>query len=358
MSGTPRSFQVAGVGTIPDDAIAVTANVTVTGQTASGYVSLTPSRDRQPDQLDAQLPDRRHPRQQRHGHRSTRPASSPRSTSRRRDRTTQLLVDVTGYFVADDGGATYEPVAPVRLLDTRFGNGLSGALPRRTRPQIRPDHRSRRHPGRRPMAITGNLTVTGQTRGGYVSVTPTPTATPTTSTINFPTGDTRANGLTVPLSADRPGGRRVQGAPAGSTHLILDVTGYYLDGHERPALLPARAGAHPRHAGHDADAADRQVHVRHRPGPCATGGHFGVPDRRPGGDRQPDRDRAEPGGYVSVTRTKTTTPTVSTINFPVGDTRANGITVPLDGNDDIHLVYKSSSGATTHLILDLTGYFR
>ena len=49
---------------------------------------------------------------------------------------------------------------------------------------------------------------------------------------------------------------------------------------------------------------------------------------------------------------------MSTINFPVGDTRANGITVPLDANDDVHLVYKAPSGATTHLILDLTGYFR
>jgi hypothetical protein len=64
------------------------------------------------------------------------------------------------------------------------------------------------------------------------------------------------------------------------------------------------------------------------------------------------------GGYVSITKTKTNAPTVSTINFPSGDTRANGVTVPLDGNDDIHLVYKSSSGATTHLLLDVTGYFR
>ena len=43
--------------------------------------------------------------------------------------------------------------------------------------------------------------------------------------------------------------------------------------------------------------------------------------------------------------------------MPSGDTRANGITVPLHGGDELSLVFKSSSGARTHLILDLTGYF-
>ena len=44
-------------------------------------------------------------------------------------------------------------------------------------------------------AISGNLTVVGQTGGGYLAVSPTlPPPVPTTSTINFPLGDTRANG--------------------------------------------------------------------------------------------------------------------------------------------------------------------
>src|SRR6202008_3633402 len=52
------------------------------------------------------------------------------------------------------------------------------------------------------LAITGNLTVVGQAAGGYVSVTKTQTANPTVSTINFPEGDVRANGITVPLNGD------------------------------------------------------------------------------------------------------------------------------------------------------------
>jgi hypothetical protein len=89
-----------------------------------------------------------------------------------------------------------------------------------------------------------------------------------------------------------------------------------------------------------------------------TGGHFGVPATALAVTGNLTVTGQSKGGYVSVTKAKTNSPTVSTLNFPVGDTRANGITVPLDANNDQHLVYKASSGATTHLILDLTGYFR
>ena len=50
------------------------------------------------------------------------------------------------------------------------------------------------------VAVTGNLTVTGPTQGGYVSMTQLTTNTPSTSTLNFPRSDTRANGVTGPLS--------------------------------------------------------------------------------------------------------------------------------------------------------------
>jgi hypothetical protein len=62
-------------------------------------------------------------------------------------------------------------------------------------------------------------------------------------------------------------------------------------------------------------------------------------------------------GYVSMTQVATNTPPTSTLNFPVGDIRANGVTGPLTSIGTVGLVYKSG-GATTHLILDITGYFR
>jgi len=63
-------------------------------------------------------------------------------------------------------------------------------------------------------------------------------------------------------------------------------------------------------------------------------------------------------GYVSITKNPVATPPVSTLNFPLGDVRANGVTVPLNAANDMALVYKATAGAKTHLILDLAGYFR
>ncbi len=78
------------------------------------------------------------------------------------------------------------------------------------------------------VAVTGNLTVTSQTAAGYVFLGPDPTPTPSSSTLNFPLGDSRANGVTVALGA---GGSlsATYLAPAGkSTDLIFDVTGYFV----------------------------------------------------------------------------------------------------------------------------------
>ena len=78
-----------------------------------------------------------------------------------------------------------------------------------------------------PRPITGNLTVVNQTAAGYVSATLDSEPNPTTSVLNFPLGDTRANGVTLPLNS---GGRTwfVYKAPSGkSTHLILDLSGYF-----------------------------------------------------------------------------------------------------------------------------------
>ena len=65
-------------------------------------------------------------------------------------------------------GDTFVPITPLRVLDTRTGTGLSGAF-------LHNVPRSFNVAGEVPIpanavAITGNLTVAGQTSGGYVSV--------------------------------------------------------------------------------------------------------------------------------------------------------------------------------------------
>ena len=88
------------------------------------------------------------------------------------------------------------------------------------------------------VAVTVNVTVTGQTSAGYVAVGPTITATPNTSTINFPDEGHAANGATVPLDDSGRLAAVFKGAADARTHLVIDVTGYFTDADERRATRP------------------------------------------------------------------------------------------------------------------------
>ena len=130
-----------------------------------------------------------------------------------------------GYHVPALVATTYVALAPARLLDSRVGTGLAGpfsdGVPRTFQVTGR---------GGVPanaVAVTGNLTVTGQTRAGYVFLGPHPTPVPGTSTLNFPLADSRANGVTVALAGDGTLSA-TYAAAGGSTQLLFDVTGYFV----------------------------------------------------------------------------------------------------------------------------------
>jgi len=118
---------------------------------------------------------------------------------------------------------TYVPLSPARLLDTRVGNGLAG-------PFSAHSPRTFQVAGlggvpANAVAVTGNLAVTNQTTAGFVYLGPDPVTAPTSSTVNFPLGDTRASGVTVALG---PGGTlSATFGYAGTADLVFDVTGYF-----------------------------------------------------------------------------------------------------------------------------------
>jgi len=130
-------------------------------------------------------------------------------------------------YLPDMAGATYFSLPPTRLLDTRSGNGLSDPFTKGVARTFQVTGR-----GEVPanaIGVTGNLTVTQHTSDGYVSLTPVPTNTPTTSTLNFPIGGDWANGVTVPLGGTGTlSATYVTGGPGHTTHLVFDVTGYFV----------------------------------------------------------------------------------------------------------------------------------
>ena len=347
----PRTWQVTGRGGIPGDAVAVTGNVTVTEQTGSGWLTVapTPTTDASPSTINFPIGDNRA--------NNVTMLLGPGGTlsavlKTAAGRTTHLIFDVTGYFVASPAGATYRTLAPSRSLDTRFGNGLSGpfsnAVPRTWHVA------GRNGVPTSAVAVTGNVTVTQQQGPGYLAVTPTPVANPTTSTINFPAGDDRANGITVPLGPDGTLSAVFRGGAGKTTHLVVDVTGYYvndLGGARFVPLVPGRVldsrfgtGL----VGKFVSYAARQLAVVPNQGvpPNATAftGNLTVVNQ------------TWPG-YVSLTQYPTGQPETSTLNFPAKDIRANGVTSPLGTSGTAGLIYIGGSG-TTDLIVDVTGYFR
>jgi hypothetical protein len=51
-------------------------------------------------------------------------------------------------------------------------------------------------------------------------------------------------------------------------------------------------------------------------------------------------------------------PTSSTLNFPMGDDRANGVTVAIGSGGALSVTYVAPTlGPTSYVIFDVTGYF-
>jgi hypothetical protein len=359
VANTPKSFSVAGVAPIPANAIAVTGNVTVTNQTAAGFVSVTPTATSTPPSSTLNFPvgDVRANNFTASLDSAGRLAAVYKAVAGKQ---THIVVDITGFFLPGDEDATYTAATPpIRVMDTRpathvgsasiFENGVTQTLQLAGTNGIPAD----------ATAITGNLTVVLQTKAGYLSVTPDdPVGVPPSSTLNFPVGDVRANGLTADLNGVGALSITYTAVPGATTHVVLDVTGYYVEGDASGKLFfPLNPGR----------VLDSRPGVRlsglsgtfagNVPRTLEVGTHWGVP----GGATAITGNLTVVGqtaaGFVAVTPTPDADPDTSTLNFPLGDVRANGVTVPLS-SDDLSLVYKAGSARTTHLVLDVTGYFK
>jgi hypothetical protein len=122
--------------------------------------------------------------------------------------------------------AAFYTLTPCRTIDTRTPPGPSGS------PALAPGARRNfvvtycRVPGT-AKAISVNVTVTGATAPGFVSLFPGDGSLPPSSTINFSAGQTRANDAVVPLAADGTGSMAVFNGAASPVHFIVDVNGYF-----------------------------------------------------------------------------------------------------------------------------------
>jgi serine protease inhibitor ecotin len=226
-SHAARSFQVTGSASgVPANATAVTGNLTVTAQTAAGFLYVGPAQANNPTSSTLNFPygdDRANAVTVALGSGGVlwvtyaAPTLGP---------TAQVIFDVTGFFTPDTSGATYVPLTPVRLLDSRYGVGHSGAFGSHLAASFGVTGIGVIPAG--AIAVTGNLTVTAQSAAGFLYIGPVATNDPTSSTLNFPKGDDRANAVTVALGAGGTLSVTYAAAILGPTaHVIFDATGYF-----------------------------------------------------------------------------------------------------------------------------------
>jgi hypothetical protein len=346
-----RTFTVGG---IPSGATAVTGNLTVTGQTSGGYLYISPVATNNPTSSTLNFPvgdDRANAVTVALGAGGT---LSITFVGPNNGQGAQAIFDVTGYFTPDTSGATYHAISPARALDTRSGTGgLSGPF---TNHAARTFTVAGLPSG--ATAVTGNLTVTGQTSGGYLYISPVATNNPTSSTLNFPVGDDRANAVTIALGSGGTLSITFVGPNSSQTaQAIFDVTGYFtadMTGATYVPLTPTRVLD--TRSGTGGLSGPFTNHAARTFG--VAGGSSGVPANATAVTGNLTVTGQTSGGYLFIGPVATNNPTSSTLNFPVGDDRANAVTVALGTGGTLSITFVgSNNGQGAQAIFDVTGYF-
>jgi len=139
----------------------------------------------------------------------------------------QLIADVAGYYLAGTPTATgaFVSLTPARILDTRSGAGApQGAIAAGGSVTFTVAGHGG-IPAAGAAAVVMNVTVTGATKGGFITTFPDGNLLPTASNINFAAGQTIANLISVKLGT---GGRVIiSNGSSGPVQIIADVAGYY-----------------------------------------------------------------------------------------------------------------------------------
>lgn len=117
---------------------------------------------------------------------------------------------------------------PCRMVDTRLVDGdLGGPALAPSTTRVFPLGLSSCGIPAGARTISANVTVTGPTAPGYLSMYAADQAQPVATTLNFRVGQTRANNAMLTLALDGTGGVKALNGSMGSVHLIIDVNGYF-----------------------------------------------------------------------------------------------------------------------------------
>lgn len=255
---------------------------------------------------------------------------------------------VKSFTFATPSPVAYNPVFPVRLLDTRSTGGPLGAHGSRTLTVAG-------GPGAPSgaTAVVINVTVTNTTAASFLTVYPAGNARPATSNLNWTAGKTIANLVELPVGS---GGAVTFYNLAGWTNVVVDLEGYFAapsgTAGQQVALTPARItdtrpGSGKPNAGHLLGTGGVVlVQVTGAGGVPATGVSAVILNVTATNTRAP--------GFFTVYPFGAARPTASNLNFVAHQTVANRVMVLLGLNG---MVAVENSACCADAIVDVVGYF-
>ncbi len=335
---------LAVAGIAPAGVTAVALNLTAVGPTASGWATTWPTSTPRPISSSLNFPAG-----------ATVPnlvvaqlgASSRVNVLNARGQT-HYIADLVGVF-STSGGQRLVPVSPFRLLDTRSGRGAPAtrlAAGQTLNVQVTGVTGSG-VPATGVGAVALNVTVTGPSSAGWMTVWPAGEARPNASNLNYAAGQTVPNLVITKVGA---GGKVSITNSTGATHVIADVVGYFAAGGtgQYTPLTPARVldtrsgiGA-PKALVGTGGIALAVAGVGGVPASGATSAVLNVTVVGPTAN-----------GWVTVWPSGESKPNASSLNYVTNQTIANAVLAKLGTDGKVRL---SASGAT-NLLADVVGYF-
>ena len=336
-AGETLRVRIAGVAGVPDNAVAVSMNVTIDNAQQPGFVTVWPAGVAQPTASNLNID---------HVNQTTANAVVvPLGTDGSVDIFDQpgghVIIDVNGAWTpaARATAGRLNAVGPVRLLDTR---GTPAVETRRLQLGSWALHAS---------TAVVNLTVTNPVRGGFVTLWPAGTLMPQVSTPNIEhPQQTLANMAIVPLG--------LEGAidiwTASGADVIVDLVGTFTDSSASADVDGLYVPVVPHRTFDSREASDGPIRGGWRRD-IPVVGRNGVPATGVGAI------------FANVTATEVSLPTFLTV-YPAGTTRPNTSNLNIEQTfqtlPNLVLARVGAAGAvslysqrTTHAIVDTVGYF-
>jgi hypothetical protein len=325
---------IAGLDGVPDDAVGVAMNVTVTSPAGSGFLTVYPCGEVPPTSNLNYAQDQTVPNFVVSG------LSPDGEVCIDTFAVADVIVDLAGYI---PGGSPIVMLPqPSRVVDSRQGIGLPGPMPAGQVAEVQVAG----SPGVPVDAsmILFNATVTSPVTAGFLTVFPCGEPIPPTSTLNFAAGATVPNFVVAKIGT----AGRVCLYSTSRTEVLVDVAGYLPAGVTDvvPLAAPARL-------------LDTRTGIGGPPGKITAtgrtvqlGGVADIPDTATAVVVNLTATQSNGSGFVSAYPCGSVAPVVSNLNFTAGSDVANMAIVKLGSSGQLCL----TSNNDVDVIADVTGY--